>query len=80
MEGTLLNTIKKYVFEPLLPRLGTAIAGPMIGYGLNADLSHATAAFVIAGAGLAYDWIAHFIQRRQTEQKAVVNFVNRNAL
>lgn len=67
----MLNTIKKYVVEPLLPRLGTAIAGPMIGYGLNADLSHATAAFVLAGCGLAYDWIAHFVTLRMAKQKAV---------
>lgn len=76
----MIATIKKYVFEPLLPRLGTAISSPMILYGLNADLSHATAAFVIAGAGLGYDWIAHFIAMRTAKEEAVTTFVNRNAL
>ncbi|KKB09524.1 hypothetical protein [Devosia chinhatensis] len=74
------NAIKKYLLEPLLPRIGTAVAGPMIAYGLNADLSHATGAFVIAGVGLAYDWVAHFVTLRMAKDKAVTNFVNRNAL
>lgn len=66
----------KYVLEPVWSRVGTAVAGAMIGYGLNADLSHATGAFVIAGAGLAYDWIAHFLTLRMAKQKAVQDTID----
>lgn len=66
----ILKNLKKWVLEPVLPRLGTAVSGPLIGYGVNADLSHATAAFVLAGAALAYDWIAHFVMLRMEKKKA----------
>ncbi len=61
----MLNTIKTHVLVPLLQRVGTASATVLIGYGLQADLSHQVGAFVAAAGGIAFDLFVHFIQRRK---------------
>jgi hypothetical protein len=61
----MLNTIKTHIFLPLVGRLGTAVATVLVGYGVQADLSHQVGAFVLAGAGLAYDLIADWYVNRK---------------
>lgn len=71
----MLNTIRTHVLVPLLQRVGTATATVLIGYGLQADLSHQVGAFVVAGGGIAYDLIVHFMERRKAEKAAVMTFI-----
>lgn len=61
----MLNTIKTNVFLPLVGRVGTAIATVLIGYGVQADLSHQVGAFVIAGAGLVFDLVTDWYVNRK---------------
>lgn len=72
----MLNTIKTHVFLPLMQRIGTASATVLVGYGLQADLAHAVAAFVIAGGGIAYDLIAHFISVRNQRAALIREQIN----
>lgn len=69
----MLTTIKTHVLLPLLQRLGTASATILIGYGLQADLSHQVGAFVAAGGGIAFDLIVHFMERRKLAANAYLD-------
>lgn len=60
----MLNTIKTNVLVPLWQRLGTSVATVLIGYGIQADISHATGAFVGAGAGLVFDLVQDYLRIR----------------
>lgn len=72
----MLKTIKTNVLVPLLQRIGTVSATVLVGYGLQADLAHAVGAFVIAGGGLAYDLIAHFISVRNQRTALIREQIN----
>lgn len=61
----MLQGIKTNVLMPLLSRVGTASATILIGYGVQADLSHQVGAFVAAAAGLIFDLTVDYLERRK---------------
>lgn len=69
----MVKTIKTHVLVPLFQRLGTASATILIGYGLQADLSHQVGAFVVAAGGIAFDLIFHFMERRKLAANAYLD-------
>lgn len=67
-----LKAIRDNFVIPTLGRLGTALAGYLVGAGVAEDQSKIVGAATAIVLGLAYDYIVDFVARKMAERKGEI--------
>lgn len=62
------DVVKINVVQPLLGKVGTAVATVLVGYGVNADYAHQVAAGVLALGLIANDLVVDWVVRKRNAQ------------
>lgn len=67
------KTTYEYILLPTLTRLGTWLAGSLLGYGIAADHANAIGLGAVALIAAGIDYATAYVARKRVERKALAN-------